>query len=463
MTAEEPQPAATPPKKPATDWPAKIRDKLLEASLVGFPLLLVNGGVQWLNRETTSQPWQVLVYLVPLAIGAGIVWRIARGRDDLRLRGPFLLFFGVYVTLFSLAAGAGFLDFERRMKGYAEATPPSVLGWNRLGDWRYALAPRVEATAVQPLAVVRSELSGERARDRADLARLLLQLRGLSPRAVALDLWFHGDDSTDSDPLLCAAIDGLRAGGVPVVVGYGLDSFRGDPAAIPPPPSLARCMENEHRGHLVGFAEADDVVRSVPLFFSGDPQQPALALAVVRALKLEDVDRPVDGLLRFLPPRPSLSGEDIVVVDVDELASSSAARRSVANKVVLVGVRSAAERFATPFGERLGVEIHAMTVHSLATGSWLRRLPWWASFAAVFVCCWILVSGAADPEKPARRLVLRAAGLSLALLALAALGAALFRLWLDVSYGLVALWLLLGLLLPLRKRLQRQQPRPDAG
>src|SRR5262249_25796599 len=121
----------------------------------------------------------------------------------------------------------------------------------------------------------------------------------------------------------------------------------------------------------------------------------------------------------------------------------------------LVGERSPEETFHTPFGDRPGVEVHAAAIASLLDGVWIERPPWWSGLLIIVVACY-LIAVLVEDGLSVRTLVLIALGISVFLVGGSALAMRLWQVWLDVIYPLVAIWLLLGLLLMLRKKLGAQ-------
>lgn len=423
----------------------KYREELLKLLILGFPLLLINRAFGWLADRLTGQPWQVLWLLVPVAGVAWILWRIARGRREFRLRGPFLAFFAVYVLIFSVGAGSRLLDWKRTIVGYERQAPRNWLGLSWLGDWRYRFVPPAPA-APGDLVVVTLPSP-----EKVTLDEVRLQLAGLvklaadnDARGIGMDFYF--DDESRIDPLLCHTIESAD---FPVVVGYTFDRFDGEILRREFPASLEGCLSPESdQGHLVGFAEADNVVRSIPLFFRGDRRMEAFSLKLARQLALDrDLAVPRNGLLQFVE-----SEREFPRVSYDALKTRTESHRMLADRFVLIGEDSEGEMFPTPFGERLGVLVHASAAHSLRVRHFITRAPWWSSFLVIFVACYVLISFAARGA-PTLRLFGVTAAFAAGILG-ASLGAIFFwRLWIDIAYVWAAIWLLLPLVLGFRRGL----------
>jgi CHASE2 domain-containing sensor protein len=199
-------------------------------------------------------------------------------------------------------------------------------------------------------------------------------------------------------------------------------------------------------GHLAGFLDADTEARLTPLFFLNDKARPALSLLIARSLSGDvEVPLPDDGLLRFVEPAKAYEP-----LRLAELQSSEAARSLLRNRFVLVGEESDADSFETPFGRKPGVVIHADVVHSLRTSHFIRRHSWWlgVSFILVF-CYWLAASCAGGASATKLAAICGAATACFIAVAVASILAGPY--WFDIVYPIAAVWLLLPLLLGLRR------------
>lgn len=429
---------------------AAYRDKILEVLAVGFPVALLNAAFSWLVKRTTSQPWQVIWYLIPVAAATLLFWKMAGGRKDLRLRGPFLTFLILYVLTFSVAAGSGFLDFQRTMVGFKDVTPSNWLGLSWLGDWRYAVAPRKAASPAN-LVIVTVDPPSDAQPDsiRGKVAILIARLAALGAEGIALDFHFEGE--TKADSYLCDLVNSLKDHDppIPVFVGRGFGSVSGRLIVKEFPKSLG-CFPDDRRGHLVGFTEADGIIRSLPLFFRGEPGRPALSLQVARGLGA-NLEVSEDELLYFIPPT-----EDFPKITEKQLWDDPEQRKLIRENFVLVGEASERDSFETPFGRKSGIVIHSYAIHSLRRQHFIHRKPWWTSFPAILILCYLLTLSTAAGASWTR-LVVFALLASLVIVVASALAIWLSLLWIEVSYSLAALWLLLPLLLGLRRILAHRQ------
>jgi CHASE2 domain-containing sensor protein len=121
------------------------------------------------------------------------------------------------------------------------------------------------------------------------------------------------------------------------------------------------------------------------------------------------------------------------------------------DRFLLVGEGSGIDVFDTPFGRLPGTVVHAYAVDSLLASHYIKRPPAWLSAFVVFASCYILTLLAAL-QMSARWLVIAAAGITTAIVAVAAAAMSFSAVWLDVIYAVVATWLLLPLLLGLQER-----------
>jgi CHASE2 domain-containing sensor protein len=96
--------------------------------------------------------------------------------------------------------------------------------------------------------------------------------------------------------------------------------------------------------------------------------------------------------------------------------------------------------------------VHAYAVDSLLASHYVTRPPAWLSAFVVFASCYTLTLLAAA-RVSAKRLAIASAGITVTVVAVAAAAMHFSALWLDVIYAIVATWLLMPILLGIRKRL----------
>lgn len=428
-------------------WRARIskyREEILKAALVGLPLFLIS----WLNDRLGSivlnQPWQALVILLPLGAAIAVLWNRVARQGRLGLDRPFLVLLGSYVLLFVLAAQTRILDWQRDPELFGQPTRGSWLAPISWGDWRYKIVPKV--TGNELVVVLRDATAGQtREAARAEAAVLMGLAQENEAKGVVFDYRFDGVSGVDT--LLCAAVDSLT---IPVLFGYGFERFQQRLTALPLPETLQSCVTTENLGHLVGFLDVDRKARVMPLFFNNDVERPALGLRAARLLAPanENLLLPYNGLVRFVEP----SGGAHIEVDMTDVLQDAAARRSFSGRLVFVGERSEPESFATPFGTKPGVVVHADVAHSLIHQHYISDVPWWASLAVMLLFCYSLATLCADGV-PTLRLVALCAGATVMLIGTAIFAIRVGPYWFDVIYPAAAVWCLLPLLLALRSRI----------
>jgi CHASE2 domain-containing sensor protein len=430
-------------RKKALLW----RDDLLKLLVAGLPTLLLQQLYKLVADRLFTQPWQALWFVVPLAGVGWVAWQVVvRHRRNLLLRGPMLAFFGVYVALFTIAAQSHLLDWRRDLVGGGAQPPASWLVPARLGDWRYALAAH-DGGPEPPddLLVVTTEPAASLAAGRQRILKLIAVAAASGAKGIAFD--FHLQQAASPlDPVLCTEIEKVRSQGMPVI--FGLRLHRGETGRwepLPLAPDLAACLPADALGHVMVLRDLDHDVRLVPLHL-GLGGRPALSLrvaALLQGVAAEKLDQPYDGYLQPLPPRrehPILTYRRMEVMRSEELNSM------LRGLFILVGEDSPSENFATPSGPRLGVLIHADAIDSLRAGAFFRRSPAWLTFGVIFALCYVVTALAASGAA-ARTLLRTGLAASVGLVAASAAAAWAARLWVDVVYALVALWLLLALLL----------------
>jgi hypothetical protein len=269
-------------------------------------------------------------------------------------------------------------------------------------------------------------------------------------RGVAFDVAFAG--ATAIDPLFCESVS---SAGFPVLSTYELrkDQELGLYAMQPATEQLP-CLPIANQAHAMGIAEADERVRSIPLFWGGVAgKQPALSVRVAQCIHSDcgrdDLPVPAERLLRFLRPGPGA----LIVIEPGQLDALERNPSVLRDRFLLVGDAAGADEFKTPFGRLPGTMVHAYAVDSLLAAHYIRRPSAWLSAFVVFASCYILTLLAAERNSRGT-LVLAATGITAAVIAIAAAAMYFSAVWLDVIYTVVAVWLLLPLLLGIRNNLR---------
>src|SRR5215472_12396024 len=446
MGSNEPRSGRTPEGEALSQrWATRVRgygNKLLELLVLGLPIALATKAFDYVSGAFLKQPWQAMWFLLPLAASVWITWQILKGRRELKINRPFLLFLTAYVVLFSGAAATKFLDWSHNITVFGEKGPRTWLMPTRAGDWRYLLVRKKEATRSGLVIVTLMPQSQPIETARYDIANLIAMAKRMGAKGVALDLFFQSDSR--SDPLLCQVIENAN---IPVIVGYGFHRNQGDVMPTVLPEKLNACLTTARQGHLAGFMNADHKVRFVPLLYGN---RPAFSLVVARTLaalagRPDDIEWPDDQLLRFVEPeRP------IQVVSYEKLFSDPNVAGMLTDHFVLIGEDSEREMLETPFGQKLGVQIHADAIHSLLQHWYIRNTPWWSSLFVILVACYLLTVNAAHGYSK-RRLISFCLIVSLAVIGISCTAIIAGPVWFDIVYPILAIWLLLPLLLTFRR------------
>jgi CHASE2 domain-containing sensor protein len=147
--------------------------------------------------------------------------------------------------------------------------------------------------------------------------------------------------------------------------------------------------------------------------------------------------------LRFVPT----SREPQLIRGDQELADLLSIPEFLSGRFLLVGDLSQKDTFKVPLNAATpGPMIHAYAVNALLAQHYITRPPaWFSAFVVIAACCILAVFGS-QRAKP-RTLLIVAGGLSFAVVALSAAAMALFLVWLDIIYALVAIWFLVPLLI----------------
>jgi CHASE2 domain-containing sensor protein len=432
---------------------ARYREDVLRVVYMGVPIGVLQGLVGRVTASILSQPWQALLLMIPVA---AVGWLMLRGivtRRQVALDWRFLAFLGTYILFFSIAAQTRLLDWQRDPTVFGE--PPGGGAWLTpvsWGDWRYKLVPKVRGDDL--VVVLREPAPGRSAEiARTELIELIGMAAANGAKAVALDYYFAAESRVDAT--LCTVIAAAR---IPVIVGYGFERFQGRIQAQPVPKTLQPCMTPQVSAHLVGLLDADHVARMTPLFFNNDADRPALSLMAARAMAgPAALPLPSNGQLRFVEP-----AEPHTRVRLDDLRTDQQARNSLRDKLMLVGEESDIDRFTTPFGSKPGAEVHADAVHSLLHSHYIRDVPWFVSLLLILGFCYWLAVWCAAGASVAKLAI--AAGIATACFVAVAIGGILTGpYWFDVAYSATAVWLLLPLLLGLRRVLRRSGAANDPG
>jgi CHASE2 domain-containing sensor protein len=431
----------------------KYREKVLEGLATGAVLGIIAKLNQSIVDQVISQPWQILLVVIPLAVAGWLTWQVAKRPDRRRTHWAFPVFLVIYCTGFALLSASELLVWERTPNPQPE-TSRSWLVPARWGDWRYMIVPQPAAPTDTVIVMVEAPQAANI--EYLRLATLeVVQKLAEAQRLRGLALDFHFEQPAGVDIVLCDLIPKLK---VDVFAGYTLE-VEGDPSS--PLQANANPLEacipfDTREGHLLAWADGDGYVRTVPLHWKGQLDRPAFSvrIAQARAPKLNlTLELPKAKMLRYVAPSGAIPEYDWARVQ---------AKPSLLNdKFVFVGQRSKEDTRQTPFGEHSGTWIQAAVTNSLLTGAYMTRASDLSSALLVFVACYAIVLVAAGGGS-VRSLLVTAAAISIGVVLLA-VGAAYRSVWLDAIYAVVACWVLVPFVFVLSKTfpVKRDAALPD--
>jgi CHASE2 domain-containing sensor protein len=455
----QPAQESSKPEPSASTLGETLRKKSIELVVMALPTFIVGKVVPKLTERFTSQPWQVLWVVLPLAVLSYVVWKAIADRERLKSEKSFVVLTSCYLLIFFILAGSGFLNlWERSLVGYEGTAPRNFFALNWAGDWRYFFAR--QKPAGHDFIVVILEPAQTKVEGRYDISRLIKLAVANQAKGIAFDFYFNGDSEPGFDQLMCTEIKNAEKSKIPVFVGFGFHFTHEEPIRDEIARNLQLCLPDSNQGHLLGYAEWDGKIRMVPLYFKNDRSKEALSLRIARSMDSDGkLNPPEDGLLQFIKPE-----NDINEITYDELIGNPQERGRLRDKFVLVGERSETDTFLTPYKRRPGVVIHAFAVHSLRQNHFIQRAPWWSGFLMIFVSCYlIMILFTQRVRNPKIALV----GVLASVIIFVSSAAAMYfwLAWVDIVYPIAAIWLLLPLLIGLqrirRRKTQEPAPQPD--
>jgi hypothetical protein len=460
------------PKKPAPSAAlGRWRDRLLDGAVLAIPTALVTQSTSWIQGKFFAQPWQILWVAVPLAVVAVVSWKLLRRPDARRIPWRLAVFLIAFASVFAVASASDLLVWKRMPKSeFDGGTGRHWLLPVRLGDWRYWVAPKLPPKP-ELTVILLDHLPGvDAARLRVRDARLIQAAIAQKVSGVFFDVSYPAHSATDG--VLCAAINSATARGVPIITAYRLLKSPTSSLYVPKPPAdgahtPACLLQTESgttlRGHSMVFADVDGIIRTIPLNWDAAPKHVALAARIAQCMKSKcggnDLELPDSKLLHFIP-----TNEDPpTIVGDQEMLAVLAEPESLSGRFLFVGENSPTDTFPTASREKTpGTMIHAYAVNALLAKHYITRPPaWFSAFIVIAACC--LVALLASQNAKPRTLLIAAAGASLVVFVLAAAAMALFMVWLDVIYAIVAVWLLVPLLIAYQRAFAAQlaiNPRP---
>ncbi len=407
----------------------------LHLDLVKIPVLTVLANVAYTVTvapvPAAARPGWLLAIAAGLLLACLVLLWALQPTGPRALGRGYVAFFIAFVCLFSLAADMDLLVGPRiALAGY-EKLPANAFGLGWLEDWHYWMAPRAPKASRVKVVELPSFRDKTREEVRQVLAFLIRKARGEGALGIAFDIYL--DKDSEIDFLLRLEVEAAREDGFPVVFGYRLEETEsGDLKAFDLPRQLRDVAQ--YRGHLQAYQEADGRIRLIPPTLPEVGEHPALSVTVAGLIAGHEPDLATDRLSRFVRPP---DGVEAIPFDRDRDWSI------LSNQFVFVGSGSENDRVETPFGEVQGVEVHAWAAHAMATDSALVDVDRRTTLLLIFAFCYMLTVLHASGSRPPR-LAGAALGLSGAVM-LAAMIAIRERLWLEVSYPLLAVWLLTAL------------------
>jgi CHASE2 domain-containing sensor protein len=416
--------------------PSPIQREQWRLLLAAVPVLLVAWFVLGAIGSFSERPLVVAVVLLPLLIVVVVLARpIVRDRR-LILGGGFLPFFVAYCLLFAIAAGTRLLEGQRAIvTGFEDQAPSNVLGLNRLGDWHYLVARPAPPMNDIVIVTLPSFVGSTREEARLTQAGLIARAVDRQARGIAFD--YVLEENSLVDRILCARIRTAEEAGVPVVYGYRGQDSTGRPVRQPLPAELAGCLSAGRLGTLMGLLEADGYVRMLPTSHLADTTLRSFSWRIATLLAGGDQNLPRVGLVQFMAPRSMPVVFDTVPDDVQS--------EYFRDRFVIVGSHRPEDVRATPFDSMTGVTTQALAAHGLRTGHIIRRVDARWLLPAILVLCWVLTLLQARGGG-LRHMLPGAAVLSAAVIASGVLAMSAGLVWIDLSYPLIAVWGMTGVL-----------------
>jgi hypothetical protein len=434
------------------------RGKLLETAVIGVPTAIFTLICDRIAKHVLDSPRQVLWVVLPCALLAWIAWRLAREQPLRKLNWRLLLFCSLYSVIFALASTAQLTAWKRHPVAGNDAAHQS---WTsvfpiRWGDWRYRyFVHDPPAPRAPPIALLLIEQPPHANKDQLrnrDVTIIALAKRG-NVAGLVFDFIYRGP--SDVDAYFCKDIrsftdkkeDVQRA----LVTAYEVrpipefNRYERSPRSDEQPP----CLVQSQQGHAMGLADVDGLVRGIPLFWeSPQRKHPALSWQLTTQLKKQQQEKarePADLFLRILP-----APKDAIAIYTSQQTLSQHPDL-LSGAILVVGDQSTGDQFHTPFGDVQGAKLHAFAIYDLVNGYALTRPPQWLYALFIIAICTlgtVYASGSASLP----RMLIGAAAMTAFILLLSASVMYFLSIWFDAIYPIAAIWLLIPLMLLLRRR-----------
>jgi hypothetical protein len=400
-----------------------VRKDFFKLVVLAIPGYIVNAVVEKLGLQYAKEPVLIIAVAVPVIVAVWIAVQILTGRSGFTISRRALVLVFAYSIIFSCVSLSGL--FWRRSAVNEPKAPPQTRGpsWvSRLSAWRYAMIQRPEPLPGL-LIITTPDPNGRKIDDvRAEIFDLLENTK--KAEGIAFDLAFE-DSSPAWDRNICSNV-------TQEVFAVERHATNGDMIEIIPiTPTIGDCL-NGRLGHAGVVPDRDLVVRGVPMSLPGLPDTKALSWLYANAIaaaRKTTVDEPNGGYVEFIAP-----SKDVPTITLEKAYGDW---NITTGRFLLVG---SVDHFQTPFGDRLGVRIHADALQGLLTGFYIRRPGWVWTFPVILVSCYIAMAAAVRRQR--FRDTLLAGTLSLVVIAVSAVVAMHFwAVWLDLAIPVIAVFL----------------------
>ena len=434
------------------------RDRLVDTAILTVPTAVITQSTSWVQGKFFAQPWQILWVALPLTAVAVVAWKLLRRPEARRISLSFAVFLAAFASVFAVASASDLLVWKRVPLADIEGMSRNWLLPVRLGDWRYWVAPKLAPNAKLTVILLDHQAGATPAKLRVRDAQVIQAAIAQHAKGVFFDVSYPGHAATDA--IFCSAVRAASAKGLKVVTAFQLRQSQASKLYAPVPAADAEhtpecLLPNESgdrsRGHSMVFADVDGIVRTVPLKWDAAIDHVPLSVRIAQCIQSSCGDQkfelPDTKLLHFLP-----TSEDPPTILGDAAFSQELGMADVlSGRYLLVGERSERDTFATATNENTpGTMIHAYAANALLSKHYITRPPaWFSAFIVIAACCLLALLGSQN-AKP-RTLLLAAAGTTVVVIILAAAAMALFRVWVDVIYAVVAVWLLVPALIAYQK------------
>ena len=388
----------------------------------------------------------ILIVLVPSLFITGYLALPLFRKNRIALGGGNISFFIAFCISFTLLTNLAFISGSREpITSTDTKPPPSLFGLDLIEDWHFKLAPESKLDN-DILVVGLPSFEGMLPMiSRGIFLRLMEKANRENAKALVFDYTLANEESGQEQNMLRQLMQAGRQG-IPMCFCQDVqrDTVEENKLHLVPMPEVLREeLHPQGLGHCMLFWQADGKIRMAPRFLNpeeSDAPLPSLAEQVARGI---DPGVRVSGSQDFLFLKEI--GSTVEIIEYDP----SAELPSFADKIVFVGSTREGDLKSTPFDDEpmWGVTVQAMLTASLLADNTITYLNRNLIFLLIFVVCFLLVLLQSSTRiKSASTLLAGAAILSVGVILLAVLGIMFSNVWINVSYPMVAIWLLTGFL-----------------